>query len=260
MTMFCPALFRPAITTALCLLTVLVLGTLNTTNHPTPAAAQADPAPEFVSLEGSDGQALGGNYFFAPTAAADAEPAPGVLLMHHGNGQKESWHPLIPTLYEEGYAVLAIDLRGTGASGDEADWDLAVDDTQLWLDWLQNQDGVDPDRLSIIGASVGGDLAINVMELDERIQTLVWISPLIEVQGITTDDAMAAVMEQGRPVFVMTAAGDTPSLEATQVLFPLMTGDSQVRLYDNTGCCTFMYMLEPSATTATLEWLETYGG
>jgi pimeloyl-ACP methyl ester carboxylesterase len=236
-----------------CLLVVLLL---SSAPAPTPALAQGEPTPEAVSIEASDGLMLAGNFFFAPDAA---DAAPGVLLMHHGGGQKESWFPLVPALYDAGYAVLAIDMRGTGESGQSEDWDLAVDDTQRWLDWLGNVEGVDADHLSIIGASLGGDLAINVMEIDERIQTLIWISPLLEVEGITTDDAMAAVGEQGRPVFIMTAAGDIPSLEATHALFPLMSGNSQVRLYDNTGCCTFMFMLEPSAEDEALNWLELYG-
>lgn len=214
------------------------------------------PPAERVTLIASDELELVGN-FYAPQLSDEASLAPGVLLMHHGGAAKEAWAGFVPDLLDAGYAVLSVDLRGHGESGRTIDWDLAVDDTQRWLTWLAEQASVDPDALSIVGASIGGDLGLNVMAIDERIQTIVVISPAVEVQGVTTDDALVDI--NGRPVFLITGAGDDFSFDAVNVLFPLMTGDSQVRLYDTSVCCTFIFLSEPSAATDIIAWLDIYG-
>jgi hypothetical protein len=48
----------------------------------------------------------------------------------------------------------------TEVTGGSQDWDLAVEDRQVWLDWLREQDGADNARIAIIGASIGSNLAL----------------------------------------------------------------------------------------------------
>lgn len=236
-------------------LSVLLLTVVAVTSVAASPDAQS-PQPERVTIVAGDELELVGNYF-APHLAEGETVAPGVLLMHHSGSRKESWGDFIQPLLDAGYAVLSVDLRGHGESGRSVDWDLAVDDTQRWLTWLGDRAEVDPEALSIVGASIGGDLGLNVMAIDERIQTIVVISPAVEVQGVTTDDAIVDIA--GRPVFLITGVDDDFSYEAVIELFPLMTGDSQVRLYDTGVCCTFLFLAEDSAASDIIAWLDTYG-
>lgn len=221
-----------------------------------PSLAQT-PIGKRVTLEASDGLELVAN-FYLPTIGAE-DPAPAILMMHHHGSKKEAWlqSNAIPPFLEAGYAVLAVDLRGHGESGWRQNWELTFDDTQRWITWLTEQPEVNPAAISIVGASIGGDLGLNVMVEDERIRTIVVLSPAVEVQGVTTDDAVAALA--GRPVFLITGASDDFSREAVVTLLPLMTGNSQVRLYDTSVCCTFFFMTEPHIAESIIAWLDEYG-
>lgn len=220
-----------------------------------PSMAQT-PVGQRVTIEAVDGLELVGN-FYLPTVESD-EPAPAILMMHHHSSKKEAWlqSDAISPFLAAGYAVLAVDLRGHGESGRRQDWELAFDDTQRWLTWLGEQPAVNPEALSIVGASIGGDLGLNVMAEDERVRAIVVLSPAVEVQGITTADAVEAIA--GRPVFLVTGDADEASMEAVATLLPLMSGNSQVRLYDTSVCCTFFFMTESDIAQSIIAWLDQY--
>ena len=51
--------------------------------------------------------------FYGPVV----RPAPGVLLLHMEGRDRGAWDTLPERLQARGYAVLAVDLRGHGATG-----------------------------------------------------------------------------------------------------------------------------------------------
>ena len=71
------------------------------------------PAPEELALETSDGIQLKAWYY---AVAKDATPAATVILVHDLEGDHKSVEPLALSLQELGFAVVAPDLRGHGAS------------------------------------------------------------------------------------------------------------------------------------------------
>lgn len=83
------------------------------------AAAPADPEvasmpdAEELNLETSDGLSLAAWYY---AVAEDTSPAATVLLIHDLDGSHKSVEPLALALQQLGYAVVAPDLRGHGAS------------------------------------------------------------------------------------------------------------------------------------------------
>ncbi len=94
---------------------------------------------------------------------------PVVILIHQGGSSREEWKalPLWNKLIKEGYAILAYDIRQHGKSGnDKGDiYDLfnnpkrAPLDVQAAIGFLQNDSRIDADRIGIIGASIGANLA-----------------------------------------------------------------------------------------------------
>ncbi len=217
------------------------------------AAAQRSDG-ERIELEASDGLALIGLYY-APTVDT-TDPVPGVLLMHHGGSQKEAWIDLIPALVEAGYGVLAVDLRGHGETGGSIDWVLGEDDAARWLDWLRSQPGIDPERVSIVGASIGADVGLRVMAKDERIVTLVGLSVGLDVMGVKTEEAVVEIGE--RPLYLAAGQGAVEEADAVRTLLGVAQGDVQVRLYDNDACCTYFFLFDRQLIGSIISWLDAH--
>ena len=179
-------------------LIIVVLLTLAQPGALPPAAAQG---PETVTITNrTDDQPLVGLYYAAP------EPdSPAVLLMHHGGGRKEAWIDLIPLLQEAGYATLTVDLRGHGETGGSFNGDLAQEDAHLWIEWLRAQPDIDPDHVSIVGASLGADVGLQVMAGDEQIVTLAALSVTLDIEGMNSKDAVEQIGP--RPLFLAAALG-----------------------------------------------------
>lgn len=77
------------------------------------AAEPVRPAPEELDLQTTDGLRLKAWYYGVPK---DSTPAATVILVHDLEGSHTSVEPLALALQELGFAVVAPDLRGHGAS------------------------------------------------------------------------------------------------------------------------------------------------
>ena len=95
-------------------------------------------------------------------------PTPAVLLIHQYNQSSAQWEPWIPGLLAHGWRVLALDLPFHGASEaipgvgqpDLLDSpDLAPPIILSALEWLGKSGGADPERIAIVGTSIGANLA-----------------------------------------------------------------------------------------------------
>ncbi|WP_340074600.1 alpha/beta hydrolase [Leptobacterium sp. I13] len=94
---------------------------------------------------------------------------PAIILIHQGGSSREEWLdlPLWNDLKAAGYALLAIDLRQHGKSAkDTGDiYDLFNNPNRAPLDllaaieFLKKDKHIDVERIGIIGASIGGNLA-----------------------------------------------------------------------------------------------------
>jgi pimeloyl-ACP methyl ester carboxylesterase len=88
-----------------------VVPPVSATGLPTPS----EPTP--IALSAPDGASLAGTYY-----PPIVRPAPAVLLLHMLGGSKADWDPFARMLQKQGYAALAFDLRGSGASAQPVDW------------------------------------------------------------------------------------------------------------------------------------------
>ncbi len=129
---------------------------------------------------------------------------PAVIVLHGTGGNKESLRPWLIHLAKRGIVGVAIDARyhgeRGGAKGTEAynaaivrAWKAKRDEKQeypfyfdtcwdLWrtVDYLETRDDIDPERLGMIGFSMGGIEAWLVAAVDRRIKVTV---PAIAVQS-----------------------------------------------------------------------------
>ncbi len=108
-----------------------------------------------VRIAASGGRQLFG-WLVSPPAPA-ASPAPAVLAMHGWGVNASSMWPVVAPLHAAGFAVLLIDARCHGRSDDEDFTSLPrfADDIASGLHWLRSRKDIAPDRLALIGHSVG---------------------------------------------------------------------------------------------------------
>jgi uncharacterized protein len=122
----------------------------------------------------SDGLDLRG--FLHVPGSAGKHPA---LVLCHGFGGscRGAGHPeLAKALEGAGYVVLRFDFRGCGQSEGRRGSvivDEEIADLRHALDFLRQQPSVDKDRIGVIGASLGGSVAIEVAASDPRVRLCV---------------------------------------------------------------------------------------
>ncbi len=234
------------------LVVILVLGLI------WPASsAHALPDAQRVELEASDGLVLVGDFYIPESE----EPVPAVILMHMLGRQRGDWQKLLPVLVDDyGIAVVNVDLRGHGETGGGTNWTLAEEDVQLWIDWLREQDGIDPDAISLIGASIGSNLAIRGWANDETIHTAVALSPGLDFRGVKTADAVEANAD--RPIMLVSARRDRESADAVTTLANLTEGNTLLRLFGGSRHGTDLFDSEYAdwLITAIAEWVDSQSG
>ena len=105
--------------------------------------------------------------------------------------------------------MIAVDLRGHGETGGSNDWQAAIGDVQTWLDWIESQPSIDPDRIALVGASIGANLALVGCANDAHCVTAVALSPGTDYFGITTSDAIVTLRD--RSALLVASQTDQPS-------------------------------------------------
>ena len=108
------------------------------------------------------------------------------LVLLHGSSKPARKEALIQVLakkfYDRGYAVLTFDFQGYGESEDpgdhhrRGDFDF-VGDTKKALDFLLVQPGIDPERLFLLGHSLGAGVALALQSEDRRVKKMVLFGP-----------------------------------------------------------------------------------
>jgi pimeloyl-ACP methyl ester carboxylesterase len=117
-------------------------------------------------------------YLYRPADATAAEPLPTVVCLGGFDSLAEELYFLcgVPAALERGFAVYCFDGPGQGAPLREAgltarpDWEAVVGSV---LDHLVEREGVDADRIGVVGASFGGYYAPRAAAFDDRIAACV---------------------------------------------------------------------------------------
>jgi uncharacterized protein len=137
-----------------------------------------------VVFQASEGMVLHGWYF-------PAEKARGSVLVLHGNAQNLSTHVnSVLWLVKEGYSIFIIDYRGYGFSGGEPSLDGVHRDAAAALEKLFSLPETDPDRVVVLGQSLGGSIAVYTVAQSprkDRIRALVIDSAFSSYRSIARE-------------------------------------------------------------------------
>lgn len=135
-------------------------------------------------------------------------PAPAIVLCHGFSGTRSEFGytfvRLANRLAAQGVAVYRFDFAGGGESdGDFADLTVSdqVSQTLAVLEAVGRHPGVDPDRLSLLGMSMGG-LTASLAAAQRPVRSLtLWAPAAMAVDAGVTERRRAAVAEHGYDEF-----------------------------------------------------------
>src|SRR5262245_53596027 len=140
-----------------------------------------------IELQTADGVKIAADWYRSSLKAIQKSPA--VLLLHGFGENRGVWEGFIADhLLKNKWAVLNVDLRGHGQSlwksgerlGANATWLTDANQFPLDLDaavnWLRSQEEVDPNRIGVIGADTGANLAYLASGKFEAVRSAVALS------------------------------------------------------------------------------------
>ncbi len=119
---------------------------------------------EVVRFKSFDGLEIPAIYY-KPKQASAANKVPALVWVHGGPGgqSRQGFSSIIQYLVNHGYAILAVNNRGSSGYGktfykmdDQNHGDKDLKDCVAGKDWLATQEIIDADKIGIIGGSYGG--------------------------------------------------------------------------------------------------------
>jgi dienelactone hydrolase len=213
-------------------------GSPKPTQTPPPLLPTATPtpdktAPQRVEFRSADGTKLVGYYY-----PAAVENAPVVVLMHWAVGTQQDWgdpwqgvgltkwlqnadgskatalngeYPPLPNGVS--FAVFTFDFRGFGESEGKEDPQGWLQDAQAAMLTAQALPGVNPKRLSAIGASIGADAAADACA--EGCLGALSLSPGNNL-GVLYQEAVAVLDKSQKTAWCVAGEYDSPSPETCE--------------------------------------------
>lgn len=130
---------------------------INAFYHPDNKVYGSEPyAAESVYFNAEDGTRLHG--WFIPSSVGPTENAIATVIHVHGNAGNMSAHwPLVSWLPKRNINLFMFDYRGFGESKGTPSPQGLLDDTKSAMNYVRHRAGVDPERLVLLGQSLGGN-------------------------------------------------------------------------------------------------------
>lgn len=221
----------------------------------------AAPKEQAVTLQTKDGWSLAATYL--PANGQDN----AVVLLHDLGKSSNDFSSFRKALAKDGFAYLAVDLRGHGQSisqgtyktfakeGTDNPFNKMTQDAQAATEFLQAK-GFPLDRILLLGTGLGANVAAKTAGLLPDIGGLALISPNVNIRDVLCIPSLKLYKGD---VLIAASAGDRKGfLEASilrNVAF-LSTGDGKVTFltaYDFVG----HELLDRYITSSVLQWIRT---
>lgn len=179
----------------------------------------------------------------------------GVLLLHDAGRTSADWTLFADKLSGKGYRVLALDLRGHGDSADimeaEPDWSKMGSDVEAGLAHLRKS-GVK--KLSVVGAGLGANLAVDVASRDAEVETVVLLSPGLNIHGYKPSGTVKPY--GSRPLLLAAGKGDRIASSTVKFLEKQSAGPTRAMLLDGSASGTDLLDANPNLEDGVISWLE----
>jgi dienelactone hydrolase len=233
------------------------------TTEPEPSLPVEPPTPfptlvpreEFklkvMSFQAEDGLELQGTLYLMSDTK---DRLPGVIILPMHVETRQVWDKYARLLARGGYAVLTLDPRGQGETAGAPNWQQAVLDIgQVWNEFIQHKN-VDASRTAILGSSSGANLALNVMAARPELRTVVLISPLLNFNGVTTNEPLPQI--GARQILVISGDLDPISGDWPESMQSLAPRQISLRSVSTTDHGTFLISNAPETLNIVQKWFD----
>ena len=224
-------------------------------------------AEETVFITTDDGKKLKCTYF--PSSIPNA---PGVILLPDTRCDRMNFGSIPRKLNEAGFAVLAMDLRykdiiAKARSRKEAistiqKQDLVAlvkYDTKSGINFLSSKKEVDPERLALIGTSLGSRVAIiSGVEYNLKVLVLISLSGEEAFPGYKTIKQLLSDYGE-KPILFMTAkkdwGGNKKAAEHNKLYYDWKKGKKELKIWSGSGH-GIEILKKKEATNFVILWLK----
>ena len=132
--------------------------------------------PATMYLPGASNQPGPDNPFYQSFPKPPDQRPPAVLLVHGFSADRISTSALARRIAQNGYGVLAIDVRGHGENRNPFDQQGLRDDLKTAVEYLRQSNLVDGSRIALVGHSMGAGATLDYAAHDPNIKGSVMIS------------------------------------------------------------------------------------
>ncbi len=208
---------------------------------------------EDVTLKTSDGVKIHAVY------KPGKQGASGVVLVHMLKRSGKDWRFFADKLNTSGMHTIAVDLRlhgGNISDGEKPDipdeaYGKMRHDVEAAVQFLRDKGCTE---ISIVGASIGANLALVVAADDPDISNVVLLSPGLDYKGVSLAEPIKSYGE--RPVLIVVSKEDQYAAKSSLLLDSEARGYHVLEIYDGAGHGTKMLNREPALESLLISWLN----
>lgn len=181
----------------------------------------------------------------------------GIVLVHDKGRSGSDWTYFAEKLASQDFHVVTLDLRGHGTSKPpetllDADYLKMTQDVAAAAAWLRSKGAT---KVSLVGANLGANLALNVAAEDPAITTVVLLSPGLNLSGITLGAAMEKYGK--RSILMVASTDDQYATRSVNFLDEKAVGtEKHVEILEGAGSGVKMLNRAPTLEGILISWLN----
>ncbi len=196
---------------------------------------------------------------------AHASRPPGLILVHRYGADRAVWGGFAQAARDAGMLVAAVDLRGHGGSrtrdGETIHYSRLT--TEELLASLGDIDaakrclldaGAHPENLAVAGEGLGANLALRYALQSPDIQAVVMVSPGLDYNGITTEEAIKQLKDC--PALLAVCEGDAYGAMSASALKAAAPVFAELRSWPGAAHGTDLFAVHPESMQYILQWLN----
>jgi pimeloyl-ACP methyl ester carboxylesterase len=232
------------------LTSLLLLGALGAAGP-----ARVQERAQRVTFQTADGHTIAAS-LYEPAR----RPVPAVILVHMLGRSRRDWEPAAARLAADGFAALAIDLRGHGesvlvAGGEQAQTSYVamVADVKGARRFLDTRAEILRDRIGLAGASLGATLVVAAAAEDRAIRSIALLSPSLDYRGFRIEGAMRKY--GSRPALLVASREDPYAWRSMRELAKDQS-EREMVLLEGAGHGTTMLTRDESLARTLVDWFR----